>query len=120
MPTLPFESSEGRPPPLWLRPWPVPTEEEEVSLFPTGLSLPDTGRLGHRCFTSEVRGGSDLITQACSSLKRCGSQPFQKAVWQRVFQGPGKSTLSFPVITRLGNCSKGTDCKTRKERLSAR
>lgn len=106
MPTLPLKSSEGQPSPLWLRPWPVPTEEEEVSLFPTGLSLPDTGRLGHRCFTSEVRGGSDLITQACSSLKRCGSQPFQKAVWQKVFQGPGKSTLSFPAITRLGNCSK--------------
>ena len=90
MPTLPSESSKGPPPPLWLRPWPVPTEGEEVSLFPAGLFLPDTGRLTNRCFTSEVRGGSDLITPACSFLKRCGSQPFQKAVWQRGFQGPGK------------------------------
>ena len=38
MPTLPFESSKGQPAPLWLRPWPVPKEEEEVSLSYRALS----------------------------------------------------------------------------------
>lgn len=95
-------------------------QRKRKSLFPTGLSLPDTGRLGHRCITSEARGGSDLITQACSSLKRCGCQPFQKAVWQRVFQGPGKIYAFFSSNHTSGKLLKGTDCKTRKERPSAR
>ena len=56
----------------------------------------------------------------CSSLKRCGCQPFQKAVWQRVFQGPGKIYAFFTSDHMSGKLLKGTDCKTRKERPSAR
>lgn len=46
-PTLPFESSEA--PPLWLRPWPG-SHRGRGSLSPTGLSLPDTGRLGAQMY----------------------------------------------------------------------